>query len=57
MVVLKRVKFLLADGVVRAGGGRVGLPTGVLKDDAKGGYIHSEKTGQEWTVLTSDHVM
>ena len=51
------MKFLLADGVVRAGGGRVGLPTGVLKDDAKGGYIHSEKTGQEWTVLTSDHVM
>ena len=36
MADLKRVKFLLADGVVRAaGGGRVGLPTGVLKINAK----------------------
>ena len=33
MVVLKREKFLLADGVVREGGGLVGLSLGVLIDN------------------------
>ena len=32
MVILKREKFLLADGVVKEGGGLVGLPLGVLID-------------------------
>ena len=30
MAVLKREKFLFADGVVKEGGGLVGLPLGVL---------------------------
>lgn len=36
MVVLKRVKFLLAEGVVSEGGARVGLSTGVLNNNATG---------------------